>query len=104
MPEFIYILRPTRTDMHKTGPTAAEKEVVGEHFQHLKLLCDMGTVVLAGRTTTEDERVFGICLFNAKDLKTAQEIMSGDPAIEKGLMTAELYPFRLAMLTGVRES
>ena len=101
MPEFIYILRPTRTDMLKTGPTAAEKEVIGDHFQHLKLLCDMGTVVLAGRTTTEDEHVFGVCVLRAPDLKAAKEIMAGDPAIEKGVMSAELFPFRLAMVTGV---
>jgi len=104
MAEFVYILRPTRADMLKMGATAAEKEVVGEHFQHLKLLCDLGTVVLAGRTTTEDERVFGLCVLKAKDLNAAQEIMAGDPAIEKGVMTAELFPFRIAMLTEVRDS
>lgn len=104
MPEFVYILRPKRPDMLKTGPTAAEKEVVGDHFQHLKLLCDMGTVILSGRTTTEDEHVFGLCVLRAPNERAAREIMAGDPAVEKGVMMAELFPFRLAMLTGVRES
>ena len=100
--EFLYLLRPARPDILTTGPTPAEKEVVGEHFDHLKLLCDLGTVVIAGRTTTEDERAFGLCILRAKDEAAAREIMSGDPAIVKGVMTAELFPFRIAMLTGVR--
>ena|ERR1043165_6289840 len=101
--EFLYLLRPVRADMHSTGPTAAEKEVIGDHFFHLKLLCDLGTVVLAGRTTTEDDKVFGLCVLKAKDEAAAREVMAGDPAIEKGVMTAELFPFRIAMLTGVRD-
>src|SRR3954447_18950209 len=65
MNEFLYVLRPARADMLSGGPTEREREVVGEHFRHLRGLCDGGVVVLAGRTTTEDERVFGVCVLRA---------------------------------------
>lgn len=100
--EFLNVLRPTRADMLKTGPSDAEKSAIGEHFRYLKSLCDVGTVVTAGRTMTEDERVFGLCVFKAVDSDAARKLMKSDPAVVKGVMSAELFPFRIAVLTGVR--
>ena len=101
--EYIYILRPTRRDMLATGATEREKQVVGEHFRYLRGLCDLGTVALAGRTMTEDERVFGVCIFRAADDTAARALMAGDPAVAQGVMTAELFPFRIAIAAETRK-
>ena len=98
MSEFVYVLRPARREMLSAGPTEREREVVGEHFRYLRGLCDRGVVVLAGRTTTEDERVFGVCILRAGDEVEARGIMERDPAVAGGVMTAELFPFRVAMV------
>lgn len=96
--EFVYLLRPARRDMLVTGATEREQRVVGEHFRYLRALCDRGEVVLAGRSTTEDERVFGVCIFRAPDDTGARALVDGDPAVAQGVMTAELFPFRIAMV------
>src|SRR3954447_11283929 len=103
MNEFLYVLRPARADMLSGGPTERERVVVGEHFGYLRGLCDRGVVVLAGRTTTEDERVFGVCVLRAEGEGEARGIMLADPAVAGGVMTAELFPLQVAMVLGAGE-
>jgi len=79
------------------GPTDEEARVVGAHFHYLKDLSEQGVVVLAGRTTTEDESVFGIFVFRAGSEEAARALMESDPAVCQGVMKAELFPFRVAI-------
>ena len=53
-------------------------------------------LILAGRVHAEPERSFGIVIFRADDEAAAQAMMQADPAVNEGLMTAELYEFPLA--------
>ena len=55
-------------------------------------------VLLAGRTNTRDESTFGIVIFKAESDEAAQAFVDEDPAVKAGVMTAMLFPFRLAML------
>ncbi len=96
--EFIYLLRPRRTDMLATGPTPDEAATVNRHAAYLNDLCQRGYVILAGRTTTEDDRVFGICILRAHDREEAERIVEGDPAVSESVMSANLFPFRIAMM------
>ena len=79
------------------GPTEREAEIIGEHFAHLKALVGDGTVLVAGRTTTSDERSFGIVIFVAESEARAQAIVQADPAVKHGVMRAELFPYRIAL-------
>ena len=83
--------------MTVTGPTADEAAVINRHFNYLSDLCQRQIVVLAGRTTTNDNHVFGICILRAEDIDEAQRMVDGDPAVAEGVMTAALYPFRIAL-------
>lgn len=96
--EFLYMIKPVREDMLATGPTPAEDRVIDEHFAYLNDLADKGVVVLAGRTMTTDERSFGVVIFRANTLDQARAIMDRDPAVDKGVMRAELFPYRIALL------
>lgn len=98
--EFIYVLRPSCADMLRTGPTPRESEIIARHFGYLQDLCRRGIVVLAGRTTTDDEQTFGICVFRAHSSAAAELLMRADPAVNEGVMTATLSPFRIALLAG----
>ena len=97
MPQFCYRLQPTRPAMLAEGPTPDEERTVGEHFAYLQDLTDRGTVKLAGRTLTTGPESFGICVFEAAGEAEARQVMANDPAVRHGVMTAELYPFRIAL-------
>ena len=40
---------------------------------------------------------FGIVVFGARDRQEAEGFMKNDPAVKKGIMTAELHKFRIAL-------
>jgi uncharacterized protein YciI len=96
--QFLYLIRPTRAGMVADGPTEQENEVLARHFAYLKDLTDRGVVLLAGRTLTEDETTFGIVVFRADSEPAAERIMREDPAVRESVMSATLYPYRVALL------
>jgi uncharacterized protein YciI len=97
MPHFLYRLRVTRVGMLTEGPTEREAAVVGEHFQRLKKLTEEGVVLVAGRTLNNDERTIGIVVFEAGSEAEASAIMKADPCVAQGVMTADLFPFGVAL-------
>lgn len=100
MNQFAYVLRPTRSRMLTEGPTEDEARLVGEHFAYLQGLLAAGSLKMAGRATDAGERTFGIVVFEAVDSAAAASLMAADPAVRGGVMGAELFPFRIALLAG----
>lgn len=96
-PQWLYLIRPTRTGMVIDGPTPHEAETVSRHFAYLKDLCEKGQVILVGRTQNADAATFGICIFEAADETAARDLMEADPAVSAGVMNAELFPYRIAL-------
>ncbi|KQL38860.1 hypothetical protein AN960_12860 [Bacillus sp. FJAT-25509] len=93
MENFIYVLKPVRsTFLHDS--TEEERNIVSEHFHYLQNLNKEKTVSLAGRT---EQAEFGIVILKTESLLHAKEIMQNDPAVKKNVMTAELYPFLIAL-------
>ncbi len=97
MMQFLYRLTPVRIEMVTAGPTPEEKAVVSEHFAHLEALMEQGVMLLVGRTQDNSPRTFGIVLFQAESEEQAREVMNNDPAVVRGIMRAELFPFRIAL-------
>jgi uncharacterized protein YciI len=93
--EYLYKLNLVRGDMLQTGPTAQEQAIVAEHFAYLQGLAAEGLIVLVGRTLTTDENTMGLTVFRAESENDARRIMNEDPAVQKGIMTATLYPFKV---------
>jgi uncharacterized protein YciI len=81
------------------GPTEDEKSAISGHFSYLERLAASGVVLLAGRKMDTGARTFGIVIFAAKSEAEALEIARGDPAIERGVMNFEFFPFRVAVLS-----
>jgi uncharacterized protein YciI/uncharacterized membrane protein YtjA (UPF0391 family) len=96
--QYLYRIQPTRPEMLAEGPTPEEAEIVSQHFAYLKDLTEQGVVVLAGRTLNVDESSFGIVIFNADSEEAAHEVMNDDPAVRQGVMQAELFPYRVALM------
>ena len=98
MAEFIYVLRPVRADMLETGLTGREGAALADHFAYLQALATRGVVRLAGRTVTTGPETFGIVVFEAADEAAAHSVVRNDPAVRDGIMAAEVWPFRVALV------
>ena len=97
-PQFIYVLKPTRLAMLTEGSTPEERDTVSRHFAYFKDLTEKGIMILMGRTQNNDESTFGIAVFEAEDESAARQIMENDPAVLGGVMTATLYPYKIALM------
>jgi uncharacterized protein len=97
MPQFLYKIEPVRLAMLTDGPTEREAQIVGEHFAYLNRLTEEGTVLTAGRTLNVDQDAFGIVVLVASTSAEAAAIMNNDPAVNHGVMHAELFPYRVAL-------
>jgi uncharacterized protein YciI len=97
--QFVYRIQPTRPAMLADGATPEEDELVSQHFNRLKDLMEQGVVILAGRTLNTDPTSFGIIIFNAESEDAARAIMESDPAVSGGVMRAELFPYRVALIS-----
>lgn len=97
-PQFIYVLKPARLEMLTEGPTPEEVETVSRHFAYFQDLTAKGVMILMGRTQNNDESTFGIAVFEAEDESAARQIMENDPAVQGGVMSATLYPYKIALM------
>lgn len=97
MPQFLYKIQPVRLAMLIDGPTEREAQIVAEHFAYLSKLTEEGTVLMAGRTLNVDQDAFGIAVLVASTSAEAAAIMNSDPAVNHGVMHAELFPYRIAL-------
>ena len=96
--QYLYRIQPTRPAMLREGTTPQEAEIVGEHFDYLRDLTARGVVLLAGRTLNTDDSSFGIVIFEAESEAVARAVVESDPAVRAGVMRAELFPYRIALL------
>ena len=96
--QFVYVLK-LRPDLLKVENwKEADNAAVGRHFNYLKGLLTDGTLIFAGRTDVMNENTFGIAVFWASDENEAKKIMEGDAAVQAGVMTAQLLPFKVALI------
>ncbi|MGI8313463.1 YciI family protein [Halobacillus mangrovi] len=95
--EYLYRLTLIKRLLKEENWTEDDEKVVSEHFHHLKSWTEAGKVVMAGRTTNEDVSQFGIVIFHADNAQQAERLMGEEPAVKKGIMKGELFPFRIAL-------
>lgn len=96
--EFIYVLKLRKDLLDDSNWTESENKIVEEHFQRLKIDCENGKVILAGRTLTNTPDGFGIVIFKDISLDNAENYMNNDPAVQKKIMTATLFPYSVALI------
>jgi uncharacterized protein len=96
--EFIYVLKLIPRLHKEESWTDEDDGIVHRHFTRLKEMTESGVVIHAGRTLNEEENAFGIVVFQADDEEQATAMMEADPAVKEGIMTAELFPYRVALL------
>jgi len=100
--QFIYVLKLRPRLLIEENWTDTDEEIVSRHFQKLQSLLNEGKLILAGKTDGLDEKTFGIVIFEAESKEEAIKIMKNDPAVKEGIMTAELFPYHVALLRGFK--
>ena len=98
MNQYLYVLRLVPRLHTESAWTNADRAAVARHFSCMQAATEAGQVIQAGRTTYAGERTFGLVIFEAADEPAAREFMMADPAVAEGIMTAELHPYRVALL------
>ncbi|TGA98315.1 hypothetical protein E4665_08705 [Sporolactobacillus shoreae] len=96
--QFIYVLRLIPALLNDSNWTKREEDIVDRHFSRLQKLLNEGKLILAGKTAGIDEKTFGIVILEADSYEEALELMRIDPAVAEGIMTAELYPYHVALM------
>ncbi|MBM6617386.1 YciI family protein [Bacillus suaedaesalsae] len=95
--QYLYQLKLIPSLLNEDNWTERENEIVKEHFHMLQDLCEQGIVMMAGRTLVMEESGFGIVILEVDTEEEAKEIMKSDPAVKHGVMTATLFPYRVAL-------
>lgn len=96
--QFAYVLRLIPRLRDEKNWTERDGAAVGRHFRRLQRLHREGKVLLAGKTADDaDEGQFGLVVLEVGSEDEAREIMEGDDAVRERIMTARLFPFRVAL-------
>lgn len=96
--QYIYVLKPRADLLIEENWTDKENEAVERHFAYLKKLKSEGILILAGKTKGMDESTFGIVVLEAEDEAQARILMMEDPGVFSGIMSAELFPYHVALM------
>ncbi|WP_078382224.1 YciI family protein [Sutcliffiella halmapala] len=96
--QFIYVLKLIPSLLNQDNWTKKEEEIVGRHFAKLQALLKEGKLIMAGKTLGLDENTFGIVILEVEEEAAALKIMENDPAVSEGIMTAELFPYKVALI------
>lgn len=95
--QFVYVLRLVPRLYSDEAWTEEDKEAVQRHFVRLQDAAKAKKVILAGRTSEEGAKTFGLVIFEAQNAEEATAFMKADPAVMAGIMTAELHPYQVAV-------
>lgn len=96
--QYIYVLKPKPYYQIEENWTDREEAIIDRHFRYLQNLLAKEQLVLAGKTGGLDEQTFGIVIFEAPSLEEAEKIMNNDPGVAEGVMTAVLFPYKVALM------
>ncbi|MGZ8287873.1 MAG: YciI family protein [Telluria sp.] len=95
--QFLYMLKVAPHLHDEAKWSDKDKAATSRHFDRLKKATADGQVILAGRTTENLDKTFGLVVFEAADEASAKAFMEADPAVQAGVMTATLHPYAVAL-------
>ena len=95
--QFLYMLKVAPHLHDEAKWSDKDKAATSRHFDRLKKATADGKVILAGRTTENLDKTFGLVLFEAENEAAAKAFMDADPAVQAGVMTATLHPYAVAL-------
>ena len=96
MRDYIYILNLNPKYRNQDNWTEKDTDTLKQHDQRLARQKERGVVKFAGRTDLpiENDKNFGLVVFQAENDTMAELFMQSDAAVMKGIMTASCHPFK----------
>lgn len=91
--EYIYLLRPKRTDFLMTM-TPDEQAIMGQHMAYARRLFSEGKIILGGAAS---DGAVGILIFRVDSAEEARHLFDNDPAVLAGIGYPELHPFNIGL-------
>ena len=101
IPQWIYHFGPGDRAELARNPNAwtdRDNRIAAAHFEYLQRAGQEGKVILAGRA--QDGIGPAVVIFEAATADEAEQFMRSDPFVKEGLFSADLHPFRAAILRG----
>ena len=89
---FICLIRPIRPGFVEQM-LPEEEEAMRAHAVYLDHLKNETTFYLIGPCL---DRAFGVSIFEAASLEAARQMVEHDPAVERGVVSAEVHPFHIS--------
>ena len=97
--QYVYVLKLIPRLLDEKNWTEQDGRIVGQHFRRLQQLHKEGKVVVAGRTLNDSQpSQFGIVVLEVGSEAEARKIMEDDDAVKEKIMTAQLFPFTVALI------
>jgi uncharacterized protein YciI/ketosteroid isomerase-like protein len=96
---FLYHLRLSERYQNPANWTAETQAILGRHAALLDSLGKAGHLLFAGPTDMplNDPNLFGIAILKAKSLEEARQMVAPDPAVQAGIQTAQVLPYRMSI-------
>lgn len=98
--QFMYVLQLNPHYQSLQNWNDDTNAILNEHWNYLVNLHEQKVMKLVGKTEYEIDNPAnkGIAIFEAETREKAEQIMQQDPCVAKGVMSAELHPFKIALL------
>jgi len=96
--QFLYLLKLTPKYYDENNFDDEAMKTIQIHFKRLQDMLEEGKLIFAGRADVENDKTFGIVVFDANTLKEAEQIANDDPAVRAGIMSVEVFPFNVALI------
>jgi len=96
--QFLYLLKLTPKYYDENNFDDEAMKTIQTHFKRLQDMLEKGKLIFAGRADVENDKTFGIVVFDANTLKEAEQIANNDPAVRAGIMSVEVFPFNVALI------
>ncbi|WP_119079779.1 YciI family protein [Chitinophaga alhagiae] len=87
----MYVLVMLKTGANTTADKKAIDSLFRGHMANINRLVKNGKLVVAGPLGKNDKTYRGIFILNAATLNEAQALLQTDPAVQSGLLDAEMY-------------
>jgi uncharacterized protein YciI len=88
-----YILVILKTGPVTDAPPALRDSLFRGHMSNMGVMVENKQLVVAGPIGRNTDQFRGIFILNMSDLDAARELLQTDPAINGGLLAADLYPW-----------
>ncbi len=88
-----YVFAILKTGDNKTTNKAFVDSCFAGHFSNMNKMAEEGQLFVAGPFGENDKEMRGLFILNVTTLEEAKALVKNDPAIDSGILKAELYPW-----------